>query len=256
MRSLAVTAAISMANILRVMRGGGRSYEVASNFEDVAEKTIGLAAGNDRGNAVTGIAKTLSEWRSPNESYGAPYLEDCVIDAALRVLAARMDGNRMEETKGKRELKEVIDRYANEMIAERDSQVNERIKSQVYRRDLIDRFEAVTQKRNARIASTANSNICYVYFITDGEKIKIGKAGNPRMRLSGLQTSHHKPLYFLAIMPGDESVERQLHRIFYAHRIRGEWFNDCEEIRRFIATVRKDFAAANDNLSVPELNAA
>lgn len=250
MRSLEVTAAINMANILRVMRGGGRSYDVANNFEEVAERTVGLSAGNDRGGAVIGIARALSDWRSADETYGAPYLEDAIIDAALRILASRLDGNRMEETKGKRELKDVIERYVGERRADCDAQANERIKSQVYRKDIIDRFEAVTQKRNSRIASTANSNICYVYFITDGEKIKIGKASNPKMRLSGLQTSHHKPLYFLAIMPGDESVERQLHRIFYAHRIRGEWFNDCEEIRRFIASIRKDFAAANDNIAV------
>lgn len=74
----------------------------------------------------------------------------------------------------------------------------------------------------------------WVYFITDGEAIKVGWAKNVERRLWLLQTSHHKPLSVLRTLRGDRVLEKQFHRRWKEHRIRGEWFRDAKEIRYFI----------------------
>lgn len=79
----------------------------------------------------------------------------------------------------------------------------------------------------------------FVYFISDGVNIKIGISKHPKKRLASLQTAHSTKLEMLAVIPGDRETEFQLHGMFAEHHIRGEWFNDCAEIRRYIA--------ANDN---------
>jgi hypothetical protein len=84
-----------------------------------------------------------------------------------------------------------------------------------------------------------------VYFIGDGDAIKIGKANDVKTRLSSLRTGTHKTLTCLGVTKGGRRKERELHRQFEQHHIAGEWFKDCPEIRAYI----KDKCAplANDN---------
>lgn len=63
-----------------------------------------------------------------------------------------------------------------------------------------------------------------VYFITDGEFIKIGKANDPNQRLSELQTGNPKSLWIIKQIKGDEKQERMLHQVFKTWHHRGEWF--------------------------------
>jgi len=65
-----------------------------------------------------------------------------------------------------------------------------------------------------------------VYFIRAGEEgpVKIGWAVDPQQRLAVLQTAHHEELVLLRVLDGEQPEERQLHRRFGPHRIRGEWF--------------------------------
>lgn len=83
---------------------------------------------------------------------------------------------------------------------------------------------------------------CYVYFITDGEFIKIGISVNPWKRLSSIQTGHPKKLRIAAIFKGGREEEFQLHGRFAEYRAHGEWFNFCGAIRQYLA--------ANDNVAV------
>jgi T5orf172 domain len=77
-----------------------------------------------------------------------------------------------------------------------------------------------------------------VYFITDGEAIKIGvTGGTAEYRMKAIQASHHRPLTVIAQVPGDEDYERSLHHQFRHLRIRGEWFRDTPELRKFIASL-------------------
>jgi hypothetical protein len=73
----------------------------------------------------------------------------------------------------------------------------------------------------------------YVYFISDGERVKIGRSVNIESRLNALQTSTAVPLKLLAAIPGG-GRERELHRRFAHLRIRGEWFRLGDDLRQFI----------------------
>ncbi len=88
-----------------------------------------------------------------------------------------------------------------------------------------------------------------VYFIYHNGCIKIGASVNPWARLSSLQTAHHERLEMLAIMPGDQAEERALHRRFSQYHKAGEWFNDNDDLRRFIQEVRQRYP---DLQSAPE----
>lgn len=63
-----------------------------------------------------------------------------------------------------------------------------------------------------------------VYFISDGEFVKIGVASDPEQRIKALQTSTPHPLELLCTLEGDYPLERKLHTMFADYRASGEWF--------------------------------
>jgi hypothetical protein len=69
-------------------------------------------------------------------------------------------------------------------------------------------------------------NPTFIYFVQSGENgpIKIGFSNRPDRRLPELQTGNPRELVLRHVIPGDTSVERQLHTRFEPARIRGEWF--------------------------------
>jgi hypothetical protein len=81
-----------------------------------------------------------------------------------------------------------------------------------------------------------------VYFIQAGRggPIKIGKSrGDPRVRMRTLQTAHHEQLGLVGTItlsdPVDASLlEAELHRTFYRHRIRGEWFALADDLLSYM----------------------
>lgn len=83
-----------------------------------------------------------------------------------------------------------------------------------------------------------------IYFVQahGGGAIKIGYAANVLRRVTGLQTSHEKPLRVIRVMDGDKKAERAVHDRFAHLRIRNsetlrltEWFNQDRLLLRFIA---------------------
>ncbi len=81
----------------------------------------------------------------------------------------------------------------------------------------------------------------WVYFIqsTQGGPVKIGYSTNPIGRLSTLQTAHAHPLKIIGRMAGGIAVERSLHTLFAADRVRsdGEWFRPSAALLAFIREV-------------------
>lgn len=80
----------------------------------------------------------------------------------------------------------------------------------------------------------------FVYFITDGQAIKIGFSRYPDGRQSDLQVAHYLPLRQIAQFFGAWSDEAFLHRKFQHLRIRGEWFRPETELIEFIAALERD----------------
>lgn len=75
-----------------------------------------------------------------------------------------------------------------------------------------------------------------VYFISDGELIKIGYTGSsPHKRLAALQTGNPKPLGLLAFKPEwGMDKEKELHRKFAPLRAFGEWFYASKDLIEYI----------------------
>lgn len=80
-----------------------------------------------------------------------------------------------------------------------------------------------------------------VYFIeaTESRRIKIGfTAGAPVDRMKQLQTGQPERLRIVATVPGDKSDERELHRMFAASNITGEWFERNDMLVGLIRGIR------------------
>ena len=78
----------------------------------------------------------------------------------------------------------------------------------------------------------------YIYFIQDGDnqRIKIGKAKDPEIRLDALQTANSGILTLLVAIPSNDMVEdeKYFHKKFAASHLRGEWFLNSQELMDFI----------------------
>jgi hypothetical protein len=85
------------------------------------------------------------------------------------------------------------------------------------------------------------------------EYVKIGyTTGNTLgRRLEGLQTACPYPLEVLATCPGDHKAERSIHlRLFSAKaHHRGEWFRDCEAVRKIIEEMKADAVVKDESPS-------
>lgn len=228
-----------VANMLRVMRGAGRWSQVIGDLEAIAEDTLPTIGNmHARDGAAIEISRALESWGRGRKALEVDtFDEQTVCAAALRMVAARLDNNSTEYSKAWSDMQSAVfdsSRRREKRLEQQEIADFEKALA------LADRWEAVTKKVNDRVLAAANDNAeCFVYFITDGSAIKIGKATNVRSRLSGLQTSHHKHLRVIATMPGDGALERQLHGRFRQHKIRGEWFRDCAPIRDFISNLAR-----------------
>jgi len=92
----------------------------------------------------------------------------------------------------------------------------------------------VNEKGNDGNISTETVPPGTVYFIFDGEAVKIGYSTKALKRLKSLQTSHSRMLKIIGTMPGSIRLEKQLHKKFRRLRVRNEWFRYTKEIARYI----------------------
>lgn len=73
-----------------------------------------------------------------------------------------------------------------------------------------------------------------VYFVRDGEAVKIGRSVSVVGRVRALECANSQPLEVLAIISGDAETEARLHERFKGLNIRGEWFRYEPELQRYI----------------------
>jgi hypothetical protein len=65
-----------------------------------------------------------------------------------------------------------------------------------------------------------------VYFITDGQNVKIGKTNDIDKRIGTLQTGNEKQLQLLYIIEDvPDSFETHVHGVCERYRLSGEWFH-------------------------------
>ena len=100
-------------------------------------------------------------------------------------------------------------------------------RSQLFQPHDIDRLRAAFEELDRRET--------FLYFVEMAGHVKIGIARDWKKRLASMQTGSPLPIRRLLIIKTAACMEAILHTKFAAHRIRGEWFRDCPEIREFIA---------------------
>lgn len=84
-------------------------------------------------------------------------------------------------------------------------------------------------------AGKTKKTASFVYFATSGKRVKIGVSKNPKSRLGSLKTGSATKTRIYYVTPGDQAKERDLHRLFAKHRVNGEWFFWCQDIKDWIA---------------------
>lgn len=65
----------------------------------------------------------------------------------------------------------------------------------------------------------------FVYVIRAGNAVKIGYSRRVDVRLTEIQALNHERCDLLATIPATHRVERMIHNLLKADRIRGEWFH-------------------------------
>ena len=82
-----------------------------------------------------------------------------------------------------------------------------------------------------------------IYFIKDGDYVKIGYSNNPRARLLNLQGANSRTLEIVGIMAGEREHEAWLHTAFDMFRLRlsNEWFFFADTINKFILRHTKPY---------------
>lgn len=78
-----------------------------------------------------------------------------------------------------------------------------------------------------------------VYFLRDGDKVKIGHSMDVAARMRALKT--HTDLKLLLTLPGGPAREAELHRQFAKYKIKGtkEWFALVPAITKYIAVCKR-----------------
>lgn len=65
-----------------------------------------------------------------------------------------------------------------------------------------------------------------IYFVTDGEYLKIGYTDNDvESRISALQIGNARKLKLIGVIDGNRDDEATLHYVFRGLRVSGEWFS-------------------------------
>lgn len=78
-----------------------------------------------------------------------------------------------------------------------------------------------------------------VYFFAHDGLIKIGYTSQSKQRMQA-HRRQYTGLELIGIISGDRSRERELHGKFVAHNVRGEWFQDCQDMRSAIDKIIAD----------------
>ncbi len=78
----------------------------------------------------------------------------------------------------------------------------------------------------------------FVYFLKDGDKVKIGFSTKPTARMNSIKT--HSKLEFLAIISGGRQRETALHRKFNRFKVEGtrEWFHIVPAITKYVSGLK------------------
>lgn len=86
----------------------------------------------------------------------------------------------------------------------------------------------------------------YVYFVSDSAgAIKIGYSAGIERRMVALGTGTARGVELLGMIEGARSQEKAIHQKLAPHRMSGEWFVDCAEVRSLMVAILQNGLAAS-----------
>jgi hypothetical protein len=109
--------------------------------------------------------------------------------------------------------------------------------ARVIRAEIIGSRQTARRAYAVRVAplhGKAHRSIVYFIQATRGGPVKIGTSDDVSKRLSQLQSGSPYPLRVVAALDGGSALERELHSLFAAHRLSGEWFHPHREIEQYL----------------------
>lgn len=80
--------------------------------------------------------------------------------------------------------------------------------------------------------------VVYVLRAANDGLVKIGTTTDLPSRLKNIRAMSGVPLEVLCVLPGDATVERQLHARFREHRAHGEWFRPAPDLLAWVESAR------------------
>lgn len=80
----------------------------------------------------------------------------------------------------------------------------------------------------------------FLYFFQAPGRIKIGVSKNVRQRLQDVGAHMEHPPKLIDAIPGGFELEKFVHLRLRHHRIKGEWFKDCAEVRETVDALLRD----------------
>lgn len=74
----------------------------------------------------------------------------------------------------------------------------------------------------------------FVYFIAQGDLVKIGVSTDVKKRVYALTTSNPRALRLIRRIDGCRKVEAEMHKRFASLRVKGEWFSLSGELAEYL----------------------
>lgn len=84
----------------------------------------------------------------------------------------------------------------------------------------------------------------FVYFISVPGRVKVGFTTRPDSRIREIARHTEQAPMLIGTIAGSIPLERAIHARLSSYRIRGEWFDDCDDVRSVIARLLHDGPSA------------
>lgn len=133
-------------------------------------------------------------------------------------------------------------KWANERLAHLEYK-----KTSKYQYEQSVKRKAEILEAKAKTIKNRENKVGFIYLIYDGEAIKIGQTKYLSQRLSSISVEIKKDISLLhhAQVIGYELREKELHKMFEAKNVKGEWFNLDDDDILIVKEYLKQYATNN-----------
>jgi len=207
------------------------------------EKAKGFLRGVER-HGYTERAICFAIWKSQDKLI--KYRRDSsfwsILLNEIRIHAFKKNDPRWEYLKKQKADKEKAKIEEKQRLAAEKQRAKERAEREAKRkRDLFEHRRGIVCSVFGTVKLKCDNLESVVYFIQgeNGGPIKIGLTQDIKKRLASLQTGYPDNLVVLALLPGDATIESEIHKLFSLYKLRGEWFQPDDKILAIVKNVKR-----------------